>query len=82
MLGFAHEGEFEIIGLCAGSTHCLELMTAYALTVIAGIVGLTMLWVAGYERYEERLERYAPHLPLVSAAVLVTIGAGFVLGLV
>jgi len=80
-LGFAHEEEFEIIALCAGSEHCLELMTAYALTVIAGIVGLTMLLIAGYHRYEGRVKRYTPYLPLFSAAVLSLMGLGFILGL-
>ncbi|MFC7185950.1 hypothetical protein [Halorubrum yunnanense] len=81
VLGFAHEEEFEIIALCAGSTHCLELMTAYALTVIAGIVGLTLLLIAGYERSEERVERYAPYLPVFSAVVLVVMGLGFIAGI-
>jgi ABC-type nickel/cobalt efflux system permease component RcnA len=80
LLGFAHEEEFEIIALCAGSVHCLELMVAYALTVILAIVGLTMLLVAGYRRAEARVERYAPYLPLFSAAVLVGMGVGFVAG--
>jgi len=81
LLGFAHEEEFEIIALCAGSTRCLELMTAYALTVILGIVVLTMALIAGYSRFEERVERYASYLPVVSAAVLTLMGLGFVLGL-
>ena len=81
VLGFAHEEEFEIIALCAGSEHCLELMTVYALTVIVGIVGLTMLLIAGYQHYEERVERYTPYLPVLSAVVLVAMGAGFVAGL-
>jgi ABC-type nickel/cobalt efflux system permease component RcnA len=81
VLGFAHEEEFEIIGLCAGSTHCLELMAAYALTVIVGIVALTMLLIAGYEHYEERVERYTPYLPAFSAAVLIIMGVGFITGL-
>jgi hypothetical protein len=80
LLGFAHEEEFEIIALCAGSTHCLELMTAYALTVIAGIVALTLLLIAGYHRFEERVEAYTDYLPAFSAAVLVTMGLGFVVG--
>ncbi|ELZ33690.1 hypothetical protein [Halorubrum tebenquichense] len=80
VLGFAHEEEFEIIALCAGSNRCLELMSAYALTVIAGIVGLTMLLVAGYHRSQERVERYAPYLPAFSAAVLVVMGVGFIAG--
>jgi ABC-type nickel/cobalt efflux system permease component RcnA len=81
LLGFAHEEEFEIIALCAGSNHCLELMSAYAITVVVGIVGLTMLLIAGYQHYEERVERYTPYLPAFSAAVLVVMGVGFVLGL-
>ena len=81
LLGFAHEEEFEIIALCAGSAHCLELMSAYALTVIFGIVSLTMLLVAGYHHYEERVERYTPYLPAFSAAVLIVMGFGFLTGL-
>jgi len=81
VLGFAHEEEFEIIALCTGSSYCLELMGAYALTVVAGIVGLTLLLIAGYQHFEERVERYTPYLPLFSAVVLVGMGVGFVLGL-
>ncbi|MFC4990499.1 hypothetical protein [Saliphagus infecundisoli] len=81
VLGFAHEEEFEIIALCAGSPYCLELMTAYALTVILGIVGLTMLLIAGYEHSEERVERYTPYLPMFSAVVLTIMGLGFIIGL-
>jgi nickel/cobalt exporter len=81
VLGFAHEEEFEIIALCAGSPYCLELMSAYAVTVILGIVSLTLLLVAGYQRYEERVERYTPYLPAFSAAVLIIIGIGFITGL-
>ncbi|WP_193309171.1 hypothetical protein [Halorubrum halophilum] len=80
LLGFAHEEEFEIIALCAGSNYCLELMSVYAVTVIAGIVGLTMLLIAGYEYNEERVKRYTPYLPVVSAAVLTVMGVGFVTG--
>ncbi|SIR68780.1 High-affinity nickel-transport protein [Haladaptatus litoreus] len=81
VLGFAHEEEFEIIAMCAGSNHCLELMSAYAITVIAGIVGLTMLLIAGYHSYEEKVERYTPYLPVFSAVVLIIMGFGFITGL-
>ena len=80
VLGFAHEEEFEIIGLCAGSSACLELMTAYALAVVAGIVALTLLLVAGYERYEDRVSSLAEHFPTISAVVLVAMGLGFIFG--
>ena len=81
VLGFAHEEEFEIIALCAGSEYCLSLMTVYALTVIVGIVALTLLLIAGYEHYEERVERYTDYLPAFSAAVLILMGLGFISGL-
>lgn len=80
VLGFAHEEEFEIIALCAGSTYCLELMSAYAVTVIVGIVGLTMLLIAGYQHSAETVERYTPYLPIFSAIVLVGMGLGFITG--
>lgn len=80
VLGFAHEEEFEIIALCAGSNYCLELMSAYAITVIVGIVGLTMLLIAGYQHSEEEVKRYTPYLPVFSAVVLVGMGLGFITG--
>jgi len=80
LLGFAHEEEFEIIALCAGSNYCLELMSAYAITVIIGIVGLTMLLIGGYQSYEDRVEKYTPYLPAFSAAVLIVMGIGFIVG--
>ena len=81
VLGFAHEEEFEIIALCAGSSYCLELMSAYAITVILGIVGLTMLLIAGYHHSEDRIKQYTPYLPAFSAAVLIIMGLGFITGL-
>jgi nickel/cobalt exporter len=81
VLGFAHEEEFEIIALCAGSNYCLELMSAYAATVVIGIVGLTMLLIAGYQHYEEKVEQFTPYLPVFSAAVLSIMGLGFIFGL-
>lgn len=80
LLGFAHEEEFQIIGLCLGADHCLALMLTYAIAVIVGIVGLTLLLVAGYERYEERVEQYTEYLPAFSAAVLILMGIGFIVG--
>lgn len=55
-------------------------MTIYAVTVIFGIVTLTLLLIAGFEHYEERAESYAEHLPTFSAVVLVLMGLGFVFG--
>ncbi|MEZ3116686.1 hypothetical protein RYH80_12280 [Halobaculum sp. MBLA0147] len=80
VLGFAHEEEFEIIAICAGSNHCLTLMLAYALTVVGVITLATLVLVAGFERFEDRMQRVARYFPLVSAAVLAVMGLGFLLG--
>jgi len=81
LLGFIHEEEFEIIGLCAGSNLCLELMLVYAVTVIAGIVGMTLLLMAGFHYFKERVKRIEPYLPHISAGILVVMGIGFIFGL-
>lgn len=82
VLGFAHEEEFEIIGLCLGSTYCLELMLVYAVAVLVALVALTLLLVAGFERYEGRVARLAEYFPTISAVVLILIGLGFLFGVV
>lgn len=79
-LGFVHEEEFQIIGLCAGSGDCLLLMLAYALTVILAIVGLTLALIAGFEHWRERIGRFERYLPLLSAVVLILMGVGFITG--
>jgi len=82
-LGFAHEEEFEILAFCTGAPgHCLPLMLVYATAVIVALVALTLLLVAGFERYEDRVGRYAAYLPTLSAVVLVAMGVGFLLGVV
>jgi cytochrome c biogenesis protein CcdA len=81
VLGFAHEEEFEILGFCTGATdRCLPLMLAYAGAVVVALVTLTLLLVAGFERYEDRVGRWAEHFPTISAAVLVLMGLGFIAG--
>lgn len=51
-------------------------MGAYALTVVVGIVGLTMALIAGYQHFEQ----YTPYLPIFSAVVLTVMGVGVVAG--
>ncbi len=79
-LGFAHEEEFQLIALCAGSDHCLSLMLSYALAVIIGLVALTLLLIAGMERFRHRLEHAQRRLTLLSAAILAAMGIGFLAG--
>ena len=79
-LGFVHEEEFQIIALCAGSAHCLSLMLTYAMAVIVGLIGLTLMLVAGMERFGHRLEHAQRTLTFISAAILTVMGVGFLAG--
>jgi ABC-type nickel/cobalt efflux system permease component RcnA len=79
-LGFAHEEEFQIIALCAGSDYCLELMLTYALAVIGALIVLTLLLVAGMGRFRHRLDHAQRALTLLSAAILAAMGVGFLAG--
>ena len=84
LLGFAHEEPIQILAICggAGTERCLELMLVYSLAVIVAIVAPTLLLIAGYERHRERIERYTPYLPTVTAVVLIGMGLAFIVGFV
>lgn len=80
-LGFAHEEEIQMIGICAGTDLCLTLMLIYALAVVLAITTLTLLLIAGFEHFRHRLAHLAPYLPVVSAVILIAMGTGFMAGL-
>ncbi|WP_247003221.1 ABC transporter permease [Halosolutus gelatinilyticus] len=84
LLGFAHEEPVQILAICggAGTDRCLELMLVYSFAVIVAIVLPTLLLLAGYERHRDRIERYTPYLPTVTAIILVGMGAAFIVGLI
>lgn len=79
-LGFAHEEEFQIIAMCAGSGYCLSLMLTYAIAVIAALIALTLLLIAGLSHFRDRIEHAQRALALLSAAILALMGIGFFLG--
>ncbi len=81
ILGFAHEEPIQILAICAGTEFCLELMLLYSLTVIGAILAPTLLLIAGYEYHQERIERYTPYLPTLTAIVLIGVGLAFVVGI-
>lgn len=57
-------------------------MLVHSLAVIGAILASTLLLTAGYERHRGIVERYAPYLPTVTAAVLILMGLAFVAGVV
>jgi hypothetical protein len=80
LLGFAHEEPVQILAICVGTDRCLELMVVYSTAVIAAILAPTLLLVYGYRRHRDTVERYTPYFPVVTAAVLVGMGLGFITG--
>lgn len=81
ILGFAHEEPVQILAICAGTDFCLELMLVYSLAVIVAILIPTMLLIVGYERHKATVEQYTPYLPFITAAVLIAMGTGFIVGI-
>ncbi|ELY58867.1 hypothetical protein C491_08018 [Natronococcus amylolyticus DSM 10524] len=80
LLGFAHEEPIQILAICVGTDACLELMLVYSLAVIVAIIVPTLLLIAGYEHYRERIERLTPYLPTITAVVLIGMGLAFIAG--
>lgn len=81
VLGFAHEEEFALLALAVGGIDPLALMLVYASAVTIGLVGITLISVKIFRRFEDRLRRYERWLPRVSGLVLLTMAASFLLGL-
>ncbi|HEX9317964.1 MAG TPA: nickel/cobalt transporter [Nitrososphaeraceae archaeon] len=81
VLGFAHEEEFVILSLAVGGVNPVLLMLAYAFSVAASLIGITMLSVKIYKRIQYRVIPYLKYLPQISALVLAGMALEFALGL-
>ncbi len=81
VLGFAHEEEFVILSLAVGGVNPILLMLAYAFSVAASLIGITMLSVKIYKRIQYRVIPYLKYLPQISALVLAGMALEFALGL-
>jgi nickel/cobalt transporter (NicO) family protein len=81
VLGFAHEEEFVILSLAVGGVNPLLLMLAYAFSVAASLIGITLLSVKVYTRIQYRIIPYLKYLPKISALVLAVMALAFALSL-
>jgi len=81
MLGFAHEEEFVILSLAVGGVNPILLMLAYAFSVAAALIGITVLSVKLFGRIQHRILPYLKYLPKISALVLAGMALLFALGL-
>jgi ABC-type nickel/cobalt efflux system permease component RcnA len=70
VLGFAHEEEFALLALAAGGVNAWVLMISYGLSVLLGLVVVTVAGVRAYKYLQARLARYEKYVPKISAAIL------------
>jgi nickel/cobalt exporter len=81
ILGFAHEEEFVILSLALGGINPVFLMFAYAFSVAASLIGITVLSVKIYALIQYRIIPYLKYLPKISAIVLAVMALGFAVGI-
>ncbi len=71
VLGFAHEEEFALLALVAGGVNAWILMLSYGVSVLLGLVAITIVSVKIYKRLQPKLIRYERYIPKIGAAILV-----------
>jgi nickel/cobalt transporter (NicO) family protein len=82
ILGFAHEEEFVILAVAAGSGgNPLTIMIAYASSVAVALIGITILSIKVYERFQDRIIHYSKHIPKITAILIAFMALGFAIGL-
>ena len=75
ILGFAHEEELALLALAAGGVNAWALMISYGLSVLLGLVVVTVGCVRAYKYFQPKLGRYERYVPKASAVVLVIMAA-------
>jgi len=71
ILGFAHEEEIALLALVAGGLNAWVLMLAYGVSVLLGLIVVTIIGVKVYKWFQPRLVRYEKYIPKISAGLLV-----------
>ena len=70
ILGFAHEEEFALLALVAGGANAWILMLSCGISVLLGLIAVTLVGVKIYKRLQPKLIRYERYIPKIGAAVL------------
>lgn len=71
ILGFAHEEEFALLALVAGGVNAWILMLSYGVSVLLGLMVVTIVGVKIYKHLQPKLMHYERYIPKISAAILV-----------
>jgi len=83
VLGFAHEEEFVILAIVAGSRgDPLTIMIAYASAVAIALIGITLLSIKVYQFFQHKIIYYSKYLPKITAVLLAFMAVGFAIGLI
>ncbi len=70
ILGFAHEEEFALLALVAGGANAWILMLSYGISVLLGLIAVTLVGVKIYKHLQPKVTRYERYIPKIGAAVL------------
>jgi len=71
ILGFAHEEEFALLALVAGGVNAWVLMISYGVSVLLGLIVITIVGVKIYKHLQPKLMRYEKYVPKIGAGILV-----------
>lgn len=83
VLGFIHEEEFVILAVAASqSVDPIILIVAYAFSVSAALIGITVISLKFYQRFQYRMIHYSKYLPKVAALFLFFMSIGIVIGVI
>jgi hypothetical protein len=81
--GFVHEEEFVILAIAASqSVDPILLIIAYAISVSAALIGITMISLKFYLRFQYRIIQYSKYLPKIAALFLIFMSIGLVIGVI
>ena len=79
VLGFAHEEEFALLALVAGGVDAWILMLSYGVSVLLGLIAVTIVGVKIYKYMQPRLMRYEKYIPKIGAGILVAMAIVIIL---
>jgi UPF0716 family protein affecting phage T7 exclusion len=74
-LGFAHEEEIALLALVAGGLDAWVLMLSYGLSVLVGLITVTIIGVKLYQKFQPRMARFERYVPKISAGILIVMAA-------
>jgi len=78
VLGFAHEEEFALLALVAGGVNAWILMLSYGVSVLLGLMMVTIIGVKIYKYLQPKLMRYERYVPKIGAVILVLLAIAII----